>query len=242
MVSQNKAILPADINQCFGKMKEPLDSSYQSNTLSVIMIVKNEAKNIWGAINSFLPFADEIIINDTGSDDDTITIIQELQELDDYIGKIKYFRSEWKDDFALARNHSKNSAASSWLIWLDADDRILPEEVEKFNKLKTAPLDRIFGFQIINTQSGMPFGTRFMQCRMFPNHPDLYFERSIHEQIMFSAARLGLHCIYTDTTIHHTGYEDKEIQKEKARRNIKLSENESDLIGIDPAFTPLNSR
>jgi glycosyltransferase involved in cell wall biosynthesis len=40
------------------------------------MIVKNEEANIGRAIQSFLPFADEIIVNDTGSTDKTMEIVK----------------------------------------------------------------------------------------------------------------------------------------------------------------------
>ncbi|MFC1584654.1 glycosyltransferase [Fibrobacterota bacterium] len=221
--------LPLDLNECFGKIKAPLKTSYPKNTLSVIMIVKDEAGNIRDAVESFRPVADEIVINDTGSSDGTQEILLQLG--------VKWFQTEWQDDFSLARNQSIEKATSSWLIWMDADDRIPEDQVENFLKLKTAPLDRIFGFQVINTQAGQPFGTRFMQNRMFPNHPDLRFERRIHEQIMFAAARMGLHAIYTETTIHHMGYEDTEKKKVKAHRNLSLVEKESHLLGKEPAFS-----
>lgn len=222
-----------DFESKWGKIKAPLQLPYPPNTLSVVMIVKNEIKNIRTAIETIHPIADEIIINDTGSTDGTQDILEELRRE----FNIKWIQTSWQNDFSLARNQSIEQATSSWLIWLDADDRIPTNEIETFKKLKTAPLDRVFGFQIINTQAGQPIGTRFMQIRMFPNHPSLRFERKIHEQIVFNAARLGLHCMYLETTIWHTGYELQEKKKEKALRNIQLSELSSELIGKDPTFT-----
>ena len=43
--------------------------------LSVCMIVKNEEKNIKAAIDNFSKFADEIIVVDTGSNDNTLPIL-----------------------------------------------------------------------------------------------------------------------------------------------------------------------
>lgn len=205
---------PSEVNQLLGTIQQPLNPRGPLHTLTVCMIVKNEEKNIKAAIESFTPFADEIIVNDTGSSDNTINILKSLP--------VQIIQTEWEDDFSLARNASLAQASCSWIIWMDADDRVPEDQVENFLKLKTAPLDRCFGFQIVNTQGGLPIGTRFMQTRMFPNHPDIRFERKIHEQMIFSAARLGLHSKYTDTLIWHTGYEDPVHKKLKAQRNLDL--------------------
>ena len=205
---------PEEINRRMGSIQKPLKRIGKINTLSVCMIVKNEEANIRAAINSFLPFADEIIVNDTGSTDKTIEILKTLP--------VKLIENFWEGDFAKARNQSIQAASSSWILWMDADDRVDENQAEAFRKLKTAPLDRCFGFQVINTQAGMSMGTRFMQVRMFPNHPQLRFERKVHEQVIFNIARLGLHAFYTETEILHTGYEDPELKKQKAQRNIDL--------------------
>lgn len=210
---------PNDVNKLLGTIKKPLKSRGPANTLSVCMIVKNEEANIEAAIRSFQGFADEIIVNDTGSSDRTVDILRSLD--------VKLIQTEWVGDFSAARNASLDQASSSWVIWMDADDRVPEDQVELFNKLKTAPLDRCFGFQIVNTQGGLPIGTRFMQTRMFPNHPELRFERKIHEQVIFSCARMGLHSIFTETLIWHTGYEDPGAKAAKARRNLELLETET---------------
>lgn len=209
---------PNEVNQNLGTIQKPLKGRGKKNTLSVCMIVKNEEKNIEAAIESFRPFADEIIVNDTGSTDQTVPILKSLG--------VTLIETTWEGDFSKARNVSLDKATSSWIIWMDADDRVPAEEVPHFIKLKTAPLDRCFGFQVVNTQGGLPIGTRFMQTRMFPNHPEIRFERKIHEQIIFSCARLGLHSIFTETLIWHTGYEDPEQKKAKAIRNLDLLKGE----------------
>ncbi len=220
--------LPLNVNKALGTISSPLESPYPKNTLSIVMIVKNEAQNVRDAIESFQPIADEIIVNDTGSTDGTQDILNEL--------KVTWFQTQWENDFSLARNQSVERANASWVLWMDADDRLPSEQIENFLRLKTAPLDRVFGFQVINTQAGQPWGSRFMQIRMFPNHPKIRFERPIHEQIIFSAAKLGLHVFYTETTLYHTGYESEEKKKQKAMRNLSLAEQQKDLQTEDPVF------
>ncbi len=213
----------------FGTIKKALPCVGKRNTLSICMIVKNEEANIGRAIKSFLPFADEIVVNDTGSTDKTIEIVQSFP-------KTVLIQSEWIGDFAYSRNLSLEKATCSWIIWMDADDYVPPDQVSAFNKLKLAPLDRMVSFTICNTEAGKPTGLRFMQARMFPNHPEIRFEGRIHETIIKSAFNLGLNPVNTNIAIWHMGYETLEIRQKKARRNLDLQladpEQEKRLEGL----------
>ena len=220
---------PEELAARFGTIKRPLHLPYPPGTLSVAMIVKNEALNIKDAIESVRPIADEIVVYDTGSTDGTQDILTAMG--------VKWIQGEWRGDFGWARNQSLEAARCSWVMWMDADDRIPADQIEHFRKLKTAPLDRAFGFQVINTQGGLPLGGRFMQLRMFPNHPQLRFRYTVHEQLFHSIARLGLHCFYTETTILHTGYEDAELKKKKALRNLLLLEEDPLRVAREPSLS-----
>jgi len=199
----------------FGTIKAPLPCRGKRNALSICMIVKNEEANIGRAIQSFLPFADEIIVNDTGSTDRTIEIVKSFP-------KTTLITSEWVNDFAYSRNLSVEKATCSWILWMDADDYVPPDQTEFFNKLKTAPLDKLISFTVCNTEDGKPKGLRFMQARMFPNNPDLRFEGRIHESVINSSEVLGLHPVNTSILIWHMGYETAEIREKKAKRNLEL--------------------
>lgn len=224
------SVSPIDLQKRLGTIEGFLPCRGKANTLSVCMIVKNEEANIERAIRSFLPFADEIIVNDTGSTDKTLEILKHLP-------KVKLIQSEWKRDFSYSRNLSLDAATCSWCLWMDADDIVPPEQVLQFNKLKTAPLDRAFGFKVINTQGGgKPVGAHFIQIRMFPNHPKIRFERRIHEQIVYSLAQLRLHVFYLDVTIYHMGYEELSQRKSKSERNLELILTEPDR-GVDPVVS-----
>jgi len=199
----------------FGTIKQPLPCVGKRNTLSVCMIVKNEEANIGRAIESFLPFADEIIVNDTGSTDRTIEIVKSFP-------KTVLMQSEWIGDFAHSRNLSFDKATCPWILWMDADDYVPPDQVKSFLNLKTTPLDRMISFTICNTENGKPTGLRFMQARMFPNHPKMRFEGRIHESVINAASNLGLNIVNTNILIWHMGYETLEIRQKKAKRNLEI--------------------
>jgi len=216
-----------NLKKCMGKIPGPLKSNHPPETIAVCMIVKNEESKIADAINSVIPFADEIIINDTGSTDGTIEIIKEYQKIINN-PPIILIQNPWEKSFSKARNQGLAKSRCQWNFWLDADDKIEPGEANKINTLKRAPLDRVFGFTIQNTnQYGMP-KAEFVQVRMFPNHPLLGFRRRIHEQILPAIAELGLHLVYTDGKIIHTGYENEQYKKKKQHRNLELMGMEPD--------------
>ncbi|WHX50382.1 glycosyltransferase family 2 protein [Paenibacillus woosongensis] len=92
------------------------------------MIVKDEEKFLPECLDSVCGIVDEIIIVDTGSRDRTKEIAQK------YTSKIYDF--SWCDDFSAARNYSFEQATQEYIMWLDADDILLPEDQEKLKKLK----------------------------------------------------------------------------------------------------------
>ena len=97
-------------------------------TISLCMIVKNEEDVIGRCLESVKDIADEIIIVDTGSSDNTIEIVSR------YTKKIYHFL--WIDDFSAARNFSFSKATKDYILWLDADDIIEQKYKKEFLALK----------------------------------------------------------------------------------------------------------
>jgi tetratricopeptide (TPR) repeat protein len=194
-------------------------------TLSVCMIVKNEADFLARCLKSIQPVADQIVVVDTGSDDGT-------REVATTFGAT-LIEVQWRDDFAWARNISLDHASSAWILWLDADDVVPHESLAKIEALKRSIPNRVYGL-IVRNQRPNNTGTEFVQARMFPNRPDIRFERKVHEQMMPSALRLGMTMEKTDVVVEHHGYADPETLKHKSRRNIGLMLQEYDSAHPDP--------
>ncbi len=191
------------------------------------MIVKNEASILHRCLTSALPFVDEMIIVDTGSTDSTPSVAREFGA--------RIFHSDWINDFSFSRNHSIREASCEWILWLDADDVVPDQSVRIIKELKNESPEKVFGFIVRNQKPGNT-GTEFIQARMFPNRPDIYFERRIHEQMMLSALRLGLGLVETKAVIEHHGYADPGDVQIKAKRNIPLLLSEYEETGPDPVM------
>ncbi|THF73249.1 glycosyltransferase [Cohnella fermenti] len=97
-------------------------------TVSLCMIVKNEEEVLDRCLGSVADLVDEIVIVDTGSKDRTKEIAER------YSARIHDY--EWIDDFAAARNYSFSLATQEYILWLDADDRLLERDRELFRELK----------------------------------------------------------------------------------------------------------
>ena len=177
------------------------------------MIVKNEAALLGRCLAGVRSAADQIVVVDTGSTDTTREVARDCGAL--------LIEAPWRDDFAWARNISLDAARCRWILWLDADDVVPASTLPMLDRLKRRPPDCVFGFVVKNERPGGT-GTEFVQARMFPNRPELRFERRIHEQVMPSALRIGLRLEPCDAVVEHHGYADPATLKQKAARNVRL--------------------
>lgn len=97
-------------------------------TLSVCMIAKNESEVLGRCLDCVKSFADEIVVVDTGSTDNTKDIAARYTD--------KVFDFEWIDDFAAARNFSFSKATKDYVMWLDCDDIIDEANQRLINEFK----------------------------------------------------------------------------------------------------------
>lgn len=184
--------------------------------LSVCMIVKNEENFLDECLRSVQPVADQIVVLDTGSEDRTVEIARE------HGAEVHSFA--WKDDFAAARNASIKYAKGDWILWLDADERLLPESVPLLKKL-LRPERKAVAYRV-TIKNVLADGKTFKLStghRLFTNRKNIYFEGRVHEQIIFSVARAGGEERPSPVTLLHLGYGlSQDVQDKKNERNRKL--------------------
>jgi len=187
---------------------------------SMNMIAKNEASNIGPALESIDDIADEIVICDTGSTDETAFKAS--------LFGVKIVCMEWQNDFSVARNIAIQNSMGSWIFWLDADDRLDGTSKENFVKLISNTTPHAASFRIVNIQDNM-HGADFMQVRLFPRIQGARFSQRIHEQIIPSLKKLGISFgQYPLISVFHTGYNGADANGKKALRNKPLIRAELD--------------
>lgn len=192
------------------------------------MITKNESKNIGRCLKSVQSIADEIIVVDTGSTDDTVDIAKSLGAL--------VLEHKWNNDFSAARNVSLDHATKDWVLVLDADEELEPEEAAKIKALIQQPTPlKAFYLRLVNIINETDIGNAIV-LRLFINGHDHRFKGKLHEQIINKLQdKYGNDCIgETPYRILHYGYDPNVSNADKkSRRNldILLSYEEKDKDG-----------
>jgi len=174
-------------------------------TISLCMIVKNEEDVLDRILTCASKFADEIIVVDTGSTDNSIAIAKK------YTNKIYHFK--WDDNFSNARNFSFSKATKDYIMWLDADDYITDTEIDKINKLKKStitPSMYLFKYAI-SFDNGKPT-FEFFRERLLKRKNNFKWQGFIHETIP-----LTYDAKYVDITIEH-----RKIKQGNPKRNLNI--------------------
>lgn len=94
--------------------------------LSVIIVTKNEAHNIIDCLKS-VEFADEIIVFDSSSTDNTVALCRQITPL-------VTVTPDWPGD-GPQKNRALAQATGDWILCLDADERVSPELAREIQKI-----------------------------------------------------------------------------------------------------------
>lgn len=170
--------------------------------LSLCMIVKDEA----GMLPEFLARArglwDELVVVDTGSQDDTVAILE--------AAGAKVLHKPWQNDFALARNYSLEAASGDWILVLDPDEHVSAEFVAQARALLD---DSQIGAATVAMQNRREDGHLQEEhiVRMFRRHDGVRFRHAIHEDLsdtlMPRLEQTGQVLAQLTAPIMHLGYE-----------------------------------
>jgi tetratricopeptide (TPR) repeat protein len=201
-----------------------------SQRLSLCMIVRDEAAHLRRCLSSSAGWVDEIVVVDTGSQDESREIAREFD------AKVVDF--EWRDDFAAARNFSLAQASGDWAIFLDADEELTPESGPILRQAITSRMEGFLCHLVCLFDPDDPRTANTLQVlRLFRRRPQYHFTGRIHEQLIgailrqHSAATIGVAPIL----IKHYGYFPMERrQKQKNERNLKLLRKELAESGASP--------
>lgn len=187
--------------------------------ISAAMIVKNEERCIERAISSILEAVDEIIVVDTGSTDETVSIIEGIAAKSE---KVKLHHFEWTNDFSAARNYSLSLVTHKWVFVVDADD-VLPEDQRNKPRLYTEEMDRqekeAAFYVVYNNTVGGKITTSYREAylRLFPSR--LRYKDMIHEIV----STQGMQLIQSDIDLLHDGYDNELVNRqEKVIRNLTM--------------------
>lgn len=92
-------------------------------TVGLALIVYNEEDNLPRLLDSVTGAFDQVVLVDSDSTDETVTIFREWCERTRQRHVIDNF--VWTDDFSAKRSHAFGLLTTDWTCWADADDTIV---------------------------------------------------------------------------------------------------------------------
>ena len=187
--------------------------------LSLSMIVRDEAERLPQCLTSVAGFVDEMVVLDTGSQDDTVAVARSLGATVHEIA--------WPGDFAPARNRALDLVQGDWVLVLDADERLRAEA--------RAPLQRLMEerdalvITLLRRELGAAQAPYSTVSRLFRRHPSLHWSRPYHSLIDDSVLALQArephwrvrHC--PEPALLHDGYRAEALADGRKARQLRAA-------------------
>lgn len=208
--SESYELKNCDIENYYTKLKKLI---FKPPTLSIIILCKNESRCIKRCIDSIyseIATADELIVVDTGSTDDSLDIVS-------HYSSIKLFHTPWEDDFAKVRNYALTCANNDWIFFIDADEslsssslHILKEYLSIIDWMGLQSI--VVAPTIINSDSSVARGVR----RILRNNSRFHYTGKVHEELRLDDCNLGTDVKYIsfdNIILNHDGYDPDIVSK-----------------------------
>lgn len=145
-------------------------------SLTVVVLTKNEADNIADCLKNAKLVTNRIIIIDSGSTDGTVEIAKEL-------GAEVYFRA-WTNDFSEQRNFALEHIETEWVLYLDADERMNETLVQEIKRIVQEDKKALYRLERHNNAFGRSFRYGVLGpdsvVRLFPSK-GVKWEGRVHE-------------------------------------------------------------
>jgi tetratricopeptide (TPR) repeat protein len=141
--------------------------------LSLSMIVRDEAQRLEACLRSVRDLADEMVVVDTGSSDDTIAVAE--------AAGARVERITWPGDFAPARNAALTHVNGDWVLVLDADEQLRPEAIAPLRALMAQP--DVLVINLLRHERGAAMAPYSRVSRLFRRHPRIRWSRPYHSMI-----------------------------------------------------------
>lgn len=177
--------------------------------LSACMICRDEAEMLKKTLPSISQRADELIILlDSRTSDDSRQVAQQFGA--------KVFDFTWSGDFSAARNASLQCATGQWILWVDADELILLEDLDKLRAaISQAEGEAAYTLTLYETSPDkLEKKQGFQRTKLFKNGLRYRFVRPVNEQLVDEKGTVIFGKII-DVPIYHFG---RHLAEEKMRQ------------------------
>lgn len=165
--------------------------------LSVVMIVKNEAKNLEKSLPALYGWIDELIVLDSGSTDHSELLVKQA-------GGQWHCNNRWPG-FGKQRQIAQQYATGDWILALDADEEITPALRDSIlEAIDNEPKNIVYGIKRIDCIFGHkidnPYWPLKAHWRLYPKTFQ-YNDNLVHESVVLADAERK---ILAGFLLHHT--------------------------------------
>lgn len=145
---------------------------------SIVIVVKNGADIIGRLLQSLQGLSDDVIVCDTGSSDDTVTIAKNMEA--------SVFSIPW-EGYGRSKNAAIGYAKYDWILSLDADEKIDPQLYTQLQQWTPATSQTVYQVLWKNFLAGQwirhsDWGTQWKN-RLFNKHIMRWDDAIAHEDV-----------------------------------------------------------
>lgn len=182
--------------------------------LSLVMIARNAAKTIKAALDSVADVCEQRVVYLAGeSTDDTSAIAEACGAT--------VIQGDWRNDFAWARNQAQRHASGRWVLVMDADETLHPDDVPALQRAIQG-LPHLYSLTMVNDMGPGVDPVEHYSLRLFPNHECMTWRNALHETVVDTSGELG--GSHLAVRLLHTGYTaDAMSEQRKYERNLSIA-------------------
>lgn len=182
-----------------------------SSTLTLCLIVRDEAELLPACLDAAAPQADELVVVDTGSTDETSAIARSYGA--------RVLEVPWEGSFSPPRNVALAAAHGEWILFLDADEQLQGD----VRPLLGRTWRELFLLPTTNLTGDGSGASVHPSLRLWRNRREYRFEGRVHERLGGLPFDLPERFELAGTGILHLGYLDRHVaRRAKTERNLAL--------------------
>ncbi|MBI4776560.1 MAG: tetratricopeptide repeat protein [Deltaproteobacteria bacterium] len=181
-------------------------------TISLCMMVKNEETHLEECLASVVGAVDEIVVVDTGSEDRTVEIAQSYGA--------RVYHHPWFDDFSGMRNITLSYARGEWILIMDGDESLEPEDADQLRKEAGDLSRQVVTLRVLNYLDCKKRVAEQNSIRLIRNTMGFHYRGIVHNELWYYGAGGA-----SKVRIHHYGYDiSPEKKQQKFDRTASLLE------------------